>query len=68
MQDDGVDIRTVRPHDGSQLFVYLNTSEEVWIVQKGLKDRTAQKFLHVDLSPGAIVERQKQPEPFQGFD
>lgn len=64
MEDHGVQVGTVRPHDGAQLLVDLNASEQVWIPQEGFKDRAPEQLLNVDVTTGAVIERQPEPEAF----
>ncbi len=49
VQNKGIEVSTVGPHDGSQLVVHPNLGKEVW-VGEWLKNRAVQLSCEIDIS------------------
>lgn len=60
MQNERVEVRTIGPHDRSQLVVHANPCKEVGVL-KWLKHRPVQLSGEVDIARAAIAEAKPQP-------
>jgi hypothetical protein len=60
VQHEGIEVRTVGPHDGPQLVVHSNLRKEAG-VGKWLKDGAMQLSREIDISPAAVAETDPQP-------
>jgi hypothetical protein len=59
VQHKGVEVRSIGPHDGSQVLVHANPREKGG-VGEWLKDRAAQLSREIDVSRAAIAEADPQ--------
>jgi hypothetical protein len=55
VQHEGVEVRTVGPHDGPQFVIYANLRKEVG-VGKRLKHTAVQLACEIDITRAAIAE------------
>ncbi len=60
VQNQRVEIRTIGPHDRSQLVIHANLSKEVR-VSKWIKHRAVQLACEIDVSRAAVAEADPQP-------
>jgi hypothetical protein len=68
VQNNWVDVRPIRPHDRSKLFVDLNLSEKTGVVEEWFEHRTSEEIPDVDIPRRSVIERKPQYEVIERFD
>ena len=67
-QDVGVNVRSIGPHDGPQLFVHTDGSKEGCVLPDWLEYGTVQVRPKVHLSGRTVSQRETHSEALQRFD